>query len=239
MFGLCRISKRKSQLDALLLLALQLYIACSGGGCQHAAKQKSHDDKPSTISPSVESGEETSDGLPPARADFAGLALLDETGATVRFKDFVGRPVIVFFGFTTCSHVCPTSLAYLAQELDLLEDTRSAVVPVFVSIDPLRDVPEKLSAFIKQFAPDIRGITGSVEDISALSEAFKPLTTNISIAPSSPDHELSHSRSFYLIDRSGSISGILPPPHQKGALANFITTHLKRSEENQVKPSNP
>jgi protein SCO1/2 len=152
------------------------------------------------------------------------------------FQDFKGRPVEVFFGFSSCAEICPTAMAHLGQELDFLGNHRKLIVPILVSIDPNQDTPAKLAQFVKRFGRDIRGITGSEADIKRLSELFKPFSTYYPNGPVSAEHILALSQSFFLFDRNGAITGMLPPPYKKGDLVAFIAKHIER---NQTKDDGP
>jgi protein SCO1/2 len=155
------------------------------------------------------------------------VPLVDESGSLIKLQDFLGKPLIVFFGYASCSSVCPTSLAYMAQELDSLGEDRKRVTPMFISVDTNVDSPDKIRNFIRQFAPDIKGVTGSEEHIQRMVAAFKPLGGYYSNTDSSGKHSQAHFQSFVLVDAKGQITGMLAPPFEKGALAKYISTHLK------------
>jgi protein SCO1/2 len=219
-------------LHSLFGLSVSMALVTSLQSC-YAEKNKQLDGKPSQ---SLTSGKasEASDTHHEAQANSRStgavqynlVPITDENGASAKLQDYVGRPLIVFFGYASCGSVCPTSLAYLAQELDLLGDERKRIVPIFISIDSQSDTSEKVRLFVKQFAPDIKGFTGTSESIGQLVSAFKPLGNYVSPTESSSSHSLSHFRSFILVDTKGEISGMFAPPYAKGALAKFISTHL-------------
>jgi protein SCO1/2 len=100
------------------------------------------------------------------------FALTDQDGRRVTDKDFAGRFMLIYFGYTFCPDVCPTELNTMALALDKL-GTRVRVVPVFITIDPARDTPEALKAYLASFGPDFVGLTGSDEDIAAVAKAYR------------------------------------------------------------------
>lgn len=111
---------------------------------------------------------------------------------TVTQEDFRGKPVILYFGFTNCPDVCPVSIGLLAAALkQLTPDERSALAAVFVTVDPERDTPDALSAFLS-IEPSIIGLTGSVEAAAAARQGFKVYAqkrpTPESVLPYSMDH---------------------------------------------------
>ena len=88
--------------------------------------------------------------------------MLNQDGVKVTEKDFAGKPMLMFFGYTYCPDVCPTELQVMAAALDQLGDVAKDVQPVFISIDPERDTPEKLGEYLKSFDPRFVGLTGGV-----------------------------------------------------------------------------
>ena len=101
------------------------------------------------------------------------FALVDHTGRTVTEKDFGGRYLLVFFGFSNCPDVCPTTLADIASTLDLLGEVAGAVQPLFVSLDPERDTPERMAEYVTAFHPRLFGLTGTPEQIAAIAKGYR------------------------------------------------------------------
>lgn len=100
------------------------------------------------------------------------FTLVDHTGQQVTEDDFGGRYLLVFFGFTNCPDICPTTLADIARVMSLLGDDAGAVQPLFISLDLARDTPERLSEYLKAFDAGIVGLTGTAEQIAGVAEAF-------------------------------------------------------------------
>lgn len=108
------------------------------------------------------------------------FTLVDHTGRTVTEKDFGGRFLLVFYGFSNCPDVCPTTLADIVRALDLLGAEADAVQPLFVSLDPERDTPERLAEYVKAFHPKIIGLTGTAEQIAAITKEYRVFYEQVS-----------------------------------------------------------
>ncbi len=101
------------------------------------------------------------------------FTLVDETGATVTEAEVLTKPSLVYFGYTFCPDVCPTDSARNAEAIDLLTERGVDAQGVFISIDPERDDVERVREFTDYFHPGMIGLTGSVEQVSLASKAYK------------------------------------------------------------------
>ena len=99
--------------------------------------------------------------------------LVDHHGQVRHLEDFRGKVTVMFFGFTHCPDVCPTTLAEQAEVLKQLGDSAKRVQMLFVTVDPERDTPEVLAGYVTAFNPGIIGLTGSLEQIDAVAREFK------------------------------------------------------------------
>src|SRR3546814_3262603 len=99
------------------------------------------------------------------------FTLVDHQGRTVTEQDFGNRYLLVFFGFSHCPDICPTTLADIAGTLDMLGGVADAVQPLFVSLDPERDTPERLAEYVAALDPRIVGLTGTPEQIAEIGRA--------------------------------------------------------------------
>lgn len=104
------------------------------------------------------------------RSDFS---LVDHTGQPVTEADYADRWQMVFFGFTHCPDVCPTTLAYMASVLDLLGDDADRVAPLFITVDPERDTATIMAEYVAAFDPRLIGLTGTEEQVAGAVGAFK------------------------------------------------------------------
>ena len=128
------------------------------------------------------------------------FALIDHTGAPFDVKRFEGRWTLVFFGFTHCPDVCPTTLAMLAQVEKMVATAPAAVSPqvVLVSVDPERDTPEALAKYVQFFSPTFTGVTGSVTAIDAFTRALGIPVARTSLP--NGDYTVDHSAAILLFD---------------------------------------
>lgn len=99
--------------------------------------------------------------------------LVDETGRTVSDTDVITKPTLIYFGYTSCPDICPVDAFRNGQAVDLLAERGLDVGSLFISIDPERDTPEVLAEFSDAMHPDMIGLTGTLEQVRAASEAFR------------------------------------------------------------------
>ena len=130
------------------------------------------------------------------------FALTDHNGRRVTEKDFLGKYWLVFFGYTYCPDVCPTTLQVMAQALDDMGAAGAAIQPVFISVDPERDTPEVLKSYVANFSPRLLGLTGSAEDIAAAAKAFRIYYKKIA-KDGTVDYLMDHSSIIYLMGPDG------------------------------------
>lgn len=131
------------------------------------------------------------------------FTLVNHDGKTVTDADYRGRFMLVFFGYTFCPDVCPTSLGVVASALDKLEPGDAArVVPIFVSVDPERDTPETMKDYVNAFHPSMVGLTGSQEQLAPVMKAYKVYAAKA--AGGDPEHyTIDHSSILYLMGPDG------------------------------------
>ena len=134
------------------------------------------------------------------RPDFA---LPDGTGQTYTMADFRGKFSLVFFGFTNCPDVCPTTMSEVAQLMDDLGAKADGVQPLFISIDPERDRRQGLTEYVAAFHPAILGLSGDDAATKDAANSFK-IYFGREEDPSAPDgYTMSHSSGLYLIGPDG------------------------------------
>ncbi|MFC6489290.1 SCO family protein [Nitratireductor sp. GCM10026969] len=142
-------------------------------------------------------------------ADIGGpFALTDETGARVTEADLHGKPSAIFFGFTFCPDVCPTTLFELSGLIDRLGPEADKMNWVFVSVDWERDGPQELQDYLQAFDGRIRGFSGTKEEIEAVTEAYKVFYERVPTEDGG-DYTINHTASVYLMDAEGGFFGTL------------------------------
>ncbi|HVV45350.1 MAG TPA: SCO family protein [Bryobacteraceae bacterium] len=122
--------------------------------------------------------------------------------AIVTADSYRGRVVILYFGYTHCPDVCPTTLANLSELLRRLDTRAYEVAVLFVSVDPNRDTPDVLEKYVKGFARQVDGLTGPPNGLAALTRRYRVLYRVTKETPGHP-YEVMHSNSVFFFDRSG------------------------------------
>lgn len=141
---------------------------------------------------------------PVAEAPFRPtFALPDAEGRLRTPAEFAGKHLLVFFGFTNCPDVCPTTLADVAQVVDELGDDAAQVQPLFISIDPERDRRLGLAEFTAAFHPSILGLAGDAEQTRAAADNFRIHYAREDDAAAPDGYSMSHSPALYLIGPEG------------------------------------
>ena len=131
------------------------------------------------------------------------FSLVGADGKPVTDRDFRGRYMLIFFGFTHCPDICPAELQVIAQALEQLGDKAKTVVPIFITLDPERDTPEAMANYVKSFGPNFVGLTGSPEAIAAAAKAYRVAYSKVENKASADDYSVDHSALAYLMDPEG------------------------------------
>ena len=127
--------------------------------------------------------------------------LVDQNGRAVTDADFKGRTLIVFFGFTHCPDICPTTLFEISEVLKRLGPDADQTAALFVSVDPERDTPEKLKDYLSSFHPRIFGLSGTPAEIEAVKRAYRVYAKKVPLAGG--DYTMDHTAVIYLMDKQG------------------------------------
>ncbi|MFE8647203.1 SCO family protein [Sphingomonas sp. NCPPB 2930] len=138
-------------------------------------------------------------------ADYArDFALTDQHGKARTLADFKGKVVAVFFGFTQCPDVCPTTLAELAEVKRQLATDGDKLQAVLVSVDPERDTPELLSAYMENFDPSFVGLRPTLEQLPVVAKDFKVYYKKVE-GKTPGSYSMDHSAGTYLFDPQGRL----------------------------------
>jgi protein SCO1/2 len=161
-------------------------------------------------------------------ADFGlSLALTDHNGRAVTLETFAGKLVVLFFGYTHCPDVCPTTLSDMAEALKLMPREAVAKVQVlFVTVDPERDTAEVLKAYVPYFQPDFLGLRGSPAQVALAAKNFRVVYRR-HVASGASDYLVDHSAGSYVLDGKGRPRLYLPYAHPAQAIAEDLSTLLK------------
>jgi protein SCO1/2 len=170
------------------------------------------------IVPSLESGT----SLPQARI-LPEFNLVDTQGAAVSPAALRGHPTLVFFGFTHCPDVCPTTLALLAsvQKQAVQQDAGMAGLKVaLISVDPERDTPQQLGSYIASFRGDFIGLTGSASEIVKATRGFGVAAARVDLGGG--NYTMDHSAAVFVLDSQARIVAVFTPPLSAAALTRDL-----------------
>jgi protein SCO1/2 len=141
-------------------------------------------------------------------ASIGGPFTLVNGGGTVTDQTYRGKWVLVYFGYTFCPDVCPTTLTNIAQALAKLGPAANDIQPIFITVDPKRDKPSLVGSYVKAFDPRMVGLTGSEAQIAAVAKEY-----HVYYAPqpgNGPDYLVDHSSFVYLMNPHGVFAKVLP-----------------------------
>jgi protein SCO1/2 len=136
------------------------------------------------------------------------FTLEDGAGKPVSDRDFRGKYMLVYFGYTFCPDVCPTTLAAVADAMDKLGPDAAKVRPVFITVDPARDTPAVVGKYAAAFGPSITGLTGTPEEIASVAKEYRVYYAEHRTGPGPNEYSMDHSSVLYLMDPQG---GFLAP----------------------------
>lgn len=135
------------------------------------------------------------------------FTMVDQNGRTVTEKDFLGAPTLIFFGFTHCPDICPTTLFEVSEVLRATGDRADEVRVLFVTVDPERDTPEMLKDYLASFDERIVGLSGSKEQTEAIVKSFKVYAKKVPTGDDPEDYTMDHTAIVYLMDKRGRFDG--------------------------------
>jgi protein SCO1/2 len=138
----------------------------------------------------------------PAPSAIGGpFQLTDQDGNRITDRDFRGKPYLVFFGFTHCPDVCPTTLFEVSEVMRTLGPDADGAAALFISVDPERDTPAVIKDYLSSFDPHVRGATGNEEQLAQVTKGFRAYFKKVPTG--SGDYSMDHSAIVYLMDKEG------------------------------------
>ncbi len=163
-----------------------------------------------------------------ARGPIGGpFTLTDHTGKRRTDAEFRGKLMVIYFGYTNCPDICPADLTSITLALDQLGDAADAVQPVFITLDPERDTPADLAAYLTAFHPRLIGLTGTPEEIRKVATAYKTYYVRAGNADGAA-YAVDHSAFIYLVGSDGRYLGFFPPSTTPERLSDVIRQMLSR-----------
>ncbi|WP_027867009.1 SCO family protein [Massilia alkalitolerans] len=189
-----------------LLTALMLSAAVLAAGC----------DKLSNKTPAFVNTDIT--GLDYAK----GFSLTDHTGRPRTLQDFRGKLVVVFFGYTQCPDVCPTTMAKMATVMKELGPASKDVQVLFITLDPERDTQELLNAYVPAFHPSFIGLRGDAEATARTAKEFKVFYSKTPSGDDPKNYTVDHMTGSYVFDREGRVRLLVRHEAEPGAIASDL-----------------
>jgi protein SCO1/2 len=132
------------------------------------------------------------------------FTLQDGSGKPVTDRDFRGKYMLVYFGYTFCPDVCPTTLNAVADAMDKLGPASSRIQPVFITVDPKRDTPQVVKQYAAAFGPRIVGLTGTAEQIAEAAKEYRVYYAEHRTGSGPNDYSMDHSSVLYLMNPEGA-----------------------------------
>ncbi|HEX4180821.1 MAG TPA: SCO family protein [Caulobacteraceae bacterium] len=148
--------------------------------------------------------------------------LVDQNGQVVTDKDLLGKPTVMFFGFTYCPDVCPTTLADMSAWLKALGPDADKLNVVYVTIDPERDTAQRLKSYLTAFDPRIRGLTGTPQAIAEAAHDYNVYYQKVALQGG--EYTMDHSTLIYLMDAKGHMAELI----QYGTPRDQVVASLRK-----------
>lgn len=162
------------------------------------------------------------------------FTLTDMNGKPFTQANLKGHWSLIFFGFTHCPMLCPTTLATLNEVYQKLQADQQQPMPqiVFISVDPERDSPKRIKQYVTGFNPHFFGATGSQQQLEELTQKFSVMYAKVAQGDSQQDYTIDHSGTLLLTDPNGNLLAIFSTPHETAALTQNLEKiiNMKKAE---------
>lgn len=153
------------------------------------------------------------------------INLIDHTGKKFGSQTLKNQPSLIFFGFTHCPEVCPTTLSQLSEITDKLKTKIMTTNIIFITLDPKRDTQEHLKDYISNFNENVIGITGDIINIKKLTDNWGVFYETIS--SSKDDYTLNHTATVFMLDKKGNYKGTIAWGENENSIVQKITNLSK------------
>ncbi|RYY11977.1 MAG: SCO family protein [Alphaproteobacteria bacterium] len=154
------------------------------------------------------------------------FTLVNGDGKTVRDTDFRGKFMLVYFGYTFCPDVCPTTLNDVSQAIDKLGAKADRLQPLFITIDPARDTPPVMRQYTAAFTPRLEGLTGTPEQIATVAKEYRVYYAPHRTGPNPEDYLMDHSSILYVVGPDGQFRGIIRADEDPETLARSLAKYV-------------
>lgn len=163
-------------------------------------------------------------------ADIGGAyTLINQNGETVSQADALGKPQLIYFGFSYCPDICPTALQKMGAAQARIDPAGDKLNYIFISVDPERDTPESLKLYVTAngFPKGLTGLTGTPDQVETAKTAFKVYSQKVPTPESASDYTVDHSDIMYLMDKDGEFVEFFFGKSTVPEMAARINLHLK------------
>ena len=165
--------------------------------------------------------------LPKASIAAGGDFTLESASGPVSLKDYRGKLVLVYFGYTFCPDICPTSLASTAEGLKQLKPEEAArVAMIFISVDPERDTPPRLKEYAEFFHPSLVGVTGTPENLAEIAKRYGVFYAKQKVETAGGGYVVDHSADTYVVGPNGQLVGKIAHATPPDRVVAEIRKHL-------------
>jgi protein SCO1/2 len=165
-------------------------------------------------------------GEGPAPAIGGPFTLEDTAGRPVTDRDLRGSWLLVYFGYTFCPDVCPTTLSAVAGAMDKLGPRAAHLRPVFITVDPQRDTPAVMRDYVASFSPRMIGLTGTQEQIAAVAREYRVYFAVHRTGPGANDYSMDHSSLLYLVGPDGRFVAPIRADDSADGIAASVAQHI-------------
>lgn len=169
--------------------------------------------------------------------NLTAFKLIDDHKKPFSIDQLKGHWNLVFFGFTNCPDLCPTTLSTLNQAYNALDAQNPAAMPqiVFISVDPQRDDPDHIKEYLSSFNPHFLGATGSEDQLKQLTQELSVLYAKV-FQPDSKNYTIDHSGTILIINPQGQFTGVFTLPHDANKIAQDMKTIIATGLRSDAEP---
>jgi len=155
--------------------------------------------------------------------DFGGdFSLTDQYGHSFHLADLRGKTVLLFFGYTLCPDICPTTLSKLKKVNEILGSQSENIRVIFITVDPERDTKDRMEKYLAYFDIGVIGLTGSKKEIQSVTDSYHAVFEKVVVKDSAAGYLVNHSSLTYLIDKKGKIRYLFRQSENPALMASII-----------------